>query len=54
MTSDAERRMRALRQEFEATRTGYEKRLATLQNSNKELSNKLAAKGGAVWKLFYY
>jgi len=45
IADDAERRMRALRQEMESQRAAYEKRLNTLQSSNKELSNKLAAKG---------
>ena len=44
MENDGDRRMRALRQEMESMRAAYEKRLNTLQNSNKELSNKLAAK----------
>jgi len=30
---------------MENTRAAYEKRLSTLTNSNKELSNKLGAKG---------
>jgi len=47
LCEDAERRMRGLRQEMENQRTAYEKRLSTLQNSNKELSNKLAAKSSA-------
>jgi hypothetical protein len=47
LSEDAERRMRGLRQEMESQRTAYEKRMSTLQTSNKELSNKLVAKGPA-------
>jgi hypothetical protein len=41
-TDDGERTY----QETEAARITFEKRIATLQGSNKELSNKLAARGG--------
>eukprot|EP00960_Hanusia_phi_P060773 764624-Hanusia_phi.AAC.1 len=43
---DTEKRIRVLRQETENARTAYEKRIASLQTTNKELSNKLLSKQG--------
>ncbi len=47
MTDESEKRVRVLRQEMETVRAQNEKRIATLTQSNRALSDKISAKQGS-------